>query len=157
MSTRTIRRYSQAVKHYVVSEIEAGRLTIAEAQRRFGIRSNQTVYNWLKAFGKSTRTTHKVFVQMKHEQDPLTRREEEIRRLKAEKQALETALAQSRVEVLFLESLVRATEDHLGLEAGSLKKTAHPGHRASPRSNEALCREKRPGLCPEARFVAAAL
>jgi len=132
MATRTIRRYSEAVKHHVVTEIEAGRLSVSEAQRRFGIRGNQTVYNWLNAFGKSTHTATKVFVQMKDEQDPMSRQAEEIRQLKAEKQALESALAQSQVKVLFLESLVTVAERHVGVEAGHFKKNFAPKPSTSP-------------------------
>lgn len=132
MATRTIRRYSEAVKHHVVTEIEAGRLSVAQAQRRFGIRGNQTIYNWLKAFGKTTHTATKVFVQMKDEQDPLTRQAEEIRHLKAEKQALESALAQSQVKVLFLESLVTVAERQVGVAAGHFKKNFAPKRSMPP-------------------------
>lgn len=132
MPTRTIRRYSQAVKHHVVTEIEAGRLSVAEAQRRFGIRGGQTIYNWLAAFSKSTHTATKVYVQMKDEQDPLSQRDQQIRRLEAEKQALESALAKSQVKVLFLESLVTVAERHVGVETGHFKKNFAPKASLSP-------------------------
>ena len=120
MSKGVVRRYSRAVKLNVVEEIEAGRLTVSEAQRRFGIRGNQTVYNWLKAFGSHRPTT--VYVQMKDEQDPLTQRDEEIRRLKAEKQALESALAQKDLKLLLAESAIEVAEEHFGCETGFIKK-----------------------------------
>lgn len=100
MSTRTSKQYSLAVKQHVVTEIETGRLSVAEARRRFGIRGSETVYRWLRAFGKQTRTATKVYVQMKHEQDPLDEKKAEIRKLKAEKQALESALAQKELKLL---------------------------------------------------------
>ena len=128
-----IRHYSQAVKLYVVTEIEAGRLSVTEARRRFGIRGNNTIYNWLKAFGKSSHTRPQIYIQMKDEQDPLTQRETEIRELKAEKQALESALAQSQVKVLFLESLVTVAERHVGVETGHFKKNFVPQDSTMPK------------------------
>lgn len=130
MATRVVRRYSEAVKLHVVTEIEAGRLTRAEASRRFGIRGNQTLPNWLKQFGKSPHTATRVYIQMKDEHDPLTQREEEVRHLKAEKQALESALAQSQVKIIFLESLVTVAERSVGMEPGHFKKNF--GAKVSP-------------------------
>lgn len=120
MTTRTTRYYSLALKHHVVREIEAGRLTVSQAQTRYGITSFQSIYRWLDTFG--TQTAVKVHVQMKDEQDLLSQREAEIQRLQADKQALESALAQSQVKLLLLESLIAVAEKHVGMEAGAFKK-----------------------------------
>lgn len=122
MPTRPMRRYSQAVKHHVVTEIGAGRLGVTQAQQRFGIRSSTTIYTWLNSFGTNNHRPTKVYIQMKDEKDPLSLREKEILRLKADKQALESALAQSQVKLLLLESLVAVAEEHVGVEAGHFKK-----------------------------------
>lgn len=121
-TTPTVKHYSEAVKHHVVTEIEAGRLSVAEAQRRFGIEGSATVYRWLRAFGKSTRTATRLYVTMKDEQDPLAQRDEQIRKLKADKQALESALAQKELRLLMAESFITVAERHFGCEEGFIKK-----------------------------------
>jgi transposase-like protein len=121
-----MKHYSQAVKHHVVTEIEAGHLSVAEAQRRFGIQSAETVYRWLRAFGKSTRTATRLYVTMKDEQDPLAQRDQQIRKLKADKQALESALAQKDLKLLMAESFITVAERHFGCEEGFIKKNFVP-------------------------------
>lgn len=130
MPTRTTRHYSQAVKRHIVAEVEAGRFSVTEAQRRFGIRSNQTIYNWLNALGAHPAT--RVYVQMKDEQDPITQRDEEIRRLQAEKQALESALAQKELKLLVAESALDVAERHFGCEPGFIKKNFAPKWSTKP-------------------------
>lgn len=122
MPTPVLRHYSEAVKVHIVTEIEAGRLTVSEARRRFGIRGQQTIYTWLTKWGKTPRTATQIYIQMKDERDPLTQRAEEIRQLRADKQALESALAQSQLKVLFLESLITVSEQSVGMQAGTFKK-----------------------------------
>lgn len=126
MSQRTVKRYSFALKKHVVEEIEAGRLSVAQARRRFSIGGNQTVYRWLEQFGKHPRTTTKVYVQMKHEHDPLDQAQQTIRELEQHKQALESALAQKELALLMSESFLRAAEDHFGCEPGFIKKNCTP-------------------------------
>lgn len=132
MPTRALRYYSQTLKLHVVTEIEAGRLTITQAQRRFGIRARQTIYNWLKTFGQHTHCATKVYVQMKDEQDLLKQREEEIRRLQQEKQALESALAQKELKLLLAESAIIVAERHFGCDEGFIKKNFAPASSTPP-------------------------
>ena len=126
MSQPTIRRYSFALKKHIVEEIENGRMSITEARRRYSIGGNNTIYRWLRQFGKHPRTATKVYVQMKHEKDPLAQRDEAIRQLKAQKQALESALAQKELKLLMAESFLSAAEEHFGCEAGVIKKNFEP-------------------------------
>lgn len=114
MANPSLRHYSEPLKHYVVTEIEAGRLSIAQAKRQFGIGGNNTIYRWLRLLGNHTRTATNIYVQMKNEPDPLAQRDQHIRELQQEKQALESALAQSQLTILTLESTLAVTERHLG-------------------------------------------
>lgn len=132
MSQPTVRRYSFALKKYVVEEIENGRMSVAQARRRYSIGGNETVYRWLRTFGNHPRTATRVYVQMKDEQDPLTQRDEEIRQLKAEKQALESALAQKELQLLLSESFLTVAERHFGCEAGFIKKNFAPTPSTKP-------------------------
>lgn len=126
MSTRTIRRYSFPLKLHVVTEIEAGRLSVAQARRRFGIAGNETVYRWLRQFGKTPHTATKVYVTMKDEQDPFEAHKAHLRALENQKQALESALAQKELQLLMAESFIKAAEAHFGCGPGFIKKNCVP-------------------------------
>lgn len=132
MSQPTVRRYSFALKKHLVEEIENGRMSVAEARRRYSIGGNETIYRWLRSFGKHPRTATTVYVQMKHETDPLAQRDEEIRQLKAQKQALESALAQKELQLLMSESFLTVAERHFGLEEGFIKKNFEPTRSTKP-------------------------
>ena len=80
-------RYSSAFKQKVVSEVESGKLTVAEARGVYDIKGADTIPNWLKKFGKN-HLLHKVIrVEMKDEKD-------KIKELGRQKRELESALAQ---------------------------------------------------------------
>ncbi|MBI2417261.1 MAG: transposase [Ignavibacteriales bacterium] len=48
--------YSSAFKRKVVQEIEEGKLSVEEANRRYGIKGHSTISKWLKAMGNN----HKI-------------------------------------------------------------------------------------------------
>ena len=52
--SRTIYRDSLAFKQKVISEIESGQITIAEARRIYDINGATTFNDWLQKFGKKT-------------------------------------------------------------------------------------------------------
>jgi len=98
-------RYSSAFKQKVVSEIESGKLTIAEARKIYDIKSSSTIYEWLKKHGKNHLIKKVVRVQMRDEKD-------KIKELERQKRELESALAQAHLKNLCLESLIESVEAH---------------------------------------------
>ena len=98
-------RYSQAFKQKVVSEIESGKITVADARKIYDIAGHGTIENWLKKFGKNHLLAKVVRVEMKDEKD-------KIKELEREKRQLESALAQAHLKVIGLESLIDCAEDH---------------------------------------------
>lgn len=60
---RTRRDYSMTFKLQIVTEVEEGILTCAQAQRKYGIQSKSTIFVWLKKHGtfdwKELRTVSK--------------------------------------------------------------------------------------------------
>lgn len=48
---RTQRDYSMSLKLQIVSEIEQGKLSTREAQRKYGIQARSTIVQWLRKFG----------------------------------------------------------------------------------------------------------
>lgn len=114
MSDRRMQlRYSLAFKQKVVSEIEAGKITIADARRIYDIHSSGTIYVWLRKFGKNHIIQKIVRVEMKDERDKL-------KELERQKHELESALAQAHLKILCLESLVECVEQHYHID---VKKT----------------------------------
>lgn len=105
----TIMRYSTPFKLKVIAEIESGKLTIEAARMLYDIRGSATISAWMRKYGKGDLTSKIVRVQMKSELG-------ELKKLKKEKQELESALAQSHLKILCLESLVEATEEHYKID-----------------------------------------
>jgi transposase-like protein len=107
--SRTINRYSTAFKLKVVSEIECGKLSIAQARQVYDIGGGSTIQDWLRRHGKNHLLAKVVRIEMADEMS-------KIKRLEQEKQALESALAQSQLKILALESLIEAAEGQYGIE-----------------------------------------
>lgn len=117
MSRREINyRYSPAFKQKVISEIESGQLTIAEARKIYDIKSQPTIYEWLRKYGKNHLINKVVRVEMKDEKDKL-------KELERQKRELESALAQSHLKNLCLEALIECVEERYQVD---VKKTFGP-------------------------------
>ena len=124
MSERGITyKYSTAFKQKVISEIESGKLTIAEARRIYDIKSNATIYRWIQKFGKNHLVTKVIRVEMKDEKD-------KFKELQQQKRELESALAQAHLKNLCLEALIECVEERYGFD---VKKTF--GQKAQKKSS----------------------
>ena len=102
-------RYSQAFKQKVVSEIESGKITVAEARKIYDITGIGTIENWIKKLGKNHLLTKVVRIEMKDEHD-------KIKQLERHQQQLESALAQAHLKIICLESLLESVEDHYRID-----------------------------------------
>ena len=98
------RRYSEAFKQQVVAEIESGRLSYHGAAVKYGIATGATITNWVRQRGQNHLLPKVVRVESMNERD-------QIKALLAEKQRLESALAQSQLKIMVLEELIKVTED----------------------------------------------
>lgn len=119
---RIIKRYSSAFKQKVISEIESGKLTIAEARKVYGINGSGTIHDWLRKYGKDHLINKMVRIEMKGERD-------RIKELERQKRKLESALAQAHLKNLCLEALIECVEEHYQVD---VKKTF--GSEASKKS-----------------------
>ena len=106
---REVRRYSQSFIHHVVEEVESGQLTASAAGRRYGIGGAATVSSWLRKYGKQHLLAKVVRVEHPEERDRL-------KALEARNRELESALADSQVKLLALESLLEVAEEHYGTD-----------------------------------------
>lgn len=101
---KVIYRYSEAFRQKVVSEIESGQLSIYQAQKVYSIYGSVTIQKWIKRLGKNHLLRKVVRVEMKDERD-------RIKTLEQEKKKLESALAQTQLKVLALETLIEVAEE----------------------------------------------
>ena len=124
MSRRGINyRYSSAFKQKVISEIESGQLSIAKARKIYDIKSQPTIYEWLRKYGKNHLINKVVRVEMRDEKDKL-------KELERQKRELESALAQSHLKNLCLEALIECVEERYEVD---VKKTF--GQKAQKKSS----------------------
>lgn len=114
--TRCI-RYSEAFRRKVVEEIECGKYSISGAMKVYDIGGSTTIQKWIRRFGKRHLLGTIVRIEMKNETD-------KIKALEKEKQALESALAQSQLKIIALESTIAVLEEKSG--AVVKKKTDVP-------------------------------
>ena len=128
------KRYSEAFKLQVLSEIEGGHLTPAQAVRKYGLSHCSMINYWSKQYRKP----HLLRKVVRIETPTEPTQNDILKQLKAEKQKLESALAQSQIKIIALESLIDVAEDHYQID---IKKNSGLKPR-EPRSKESKCSKK---------------
>ena len=103
-------RYSLAFKQKVVSEIESGHITVAEAKRIYDINSGGTLYRWIRQLGKGHLIKKVIRVEMKNEKDKL-------KELERKNRELESALAQSHLKNIVLESVIESIDELYSIDS----------------------------------------
>ena len=110
-------RYSEAFKIAVVRELEENDLPFAQVQRKYGIRGCATVQQWARKYGNGSRGKV-VRVQKPEEIDELKRLRERVRRL-------ETALADTNVDLAIERAYTRLACERAGIkDVDGFKKKA---------------------------------
>ena len=112
---RRIVRYSEAFKHQVVSSIESGELSIAEARVKYGITGCETIQTWIRKLGKNHLLCRVVRIESPMEVN-------QIKLLKARILELERALAQTQLECLSSEAYLHQACQELGMDVETFKK-----------------------------------
>lgn len=123
-------RYSEAFKLMLVTDIEKGKLTISEASRIYEINGTNTIYQWLRKYGKNHLIRKFVRIEMKDEKSI-------ILELQAKVQELEQALSSVVVQNICYESYIESIDSRLSEEE---KKTLFLS--LSPEQRRALSRRK---------------
>jgi transposase-like protein len=95
-------RYSEAFKSQVLSEIEAGELTIADARRKYAINGVHTIPNWARKSGRFGIVSKLIKVESPKERNQTKALKEENRRLKETiaDLVLDRKIAESTLEVI---------------------------------------------------------
>ncbi len=100
-------RYSETFKIHVVSEVENGKLSLAEANRKYNIAGHTTVSKWCKKYGKGTNNqTHLRGTIMAKEEHEILRLHNEIKTLKAN-------LEDAHMKNVVLETMIDIAEEEL--------------------------------------------
>src|SRR3954466_7646870 len=110
-------RYSQAFKMEVVRELEETDVSFAEVRRKYGIKGCATLNSWLGKFGNGSRGKV-VRVEKPEEINELKRLKERVRRL-------ESALADSNLDLALERAYTRLACQRAGIaDVADFKKKA---------------------------------
>jgi len=95
-------RYSEAFKTEVLNEIESGKLTFAQARRKYQIAGVTTITKWAKKSGRFGIIPKLIRVEKPNERDEAKALKEENKRLKEAiaELVLDRKIAESTLEVL---------------------------------------------------------
>lgn len=102
---RRRRRFSEAFRKEQVALIESGKVTIQEVSRMYEVKA-QNVRRWLHKYG-TKELPKPIVVQSSRDIDRLRELEEENARLKQQ-------LGSERMQVVYLEGLVKLAKERLG-------------------------------------------
>lgn len=115
--TKKYVRYSESFKQQVLSEIEEGHCTIAEARRKYGINGMTTIQSWARKYGSFGILPKMVRVEKPNEKDRLKALEDENKKLK---EALADAVLDRKIAEGTLEVICRQR----GWDVEEIKKKA---------------------------------
>ncbi len=109
MERRPERRYSEAFKLQVVSELESGKLgSIGEANRRYGISGTRTVRGWIRKYGKEHLLPRMIRVETPNEKD-------RVKELQKENERLKRTLADTHMKAVLFESWFEIACEEFGV------------------------------------------
>ena len=110
-------RYSEAFKMEVVRELEESGAAFLHVRRKYGIKGDGTVQNWVRKYGHGTRG-RMTRVQKPEEIDELARLKERMRRL-------ESALAEAHVDLALERAYTHLACERAGItDVEAFKKKA---------------------------------
>ena len=113
-----VKRYSQAFKQKVVCEIEAGQLSVGQAQKLYRIGGSSTIENWINQLGKNHLLAQRVRIETTEEVN-------RVKELESDKQELESALAKAHLKIATLESLLGQAEQLCGIDIKKSETSKH--------------------------------
>ena len=100
-------RFTEALKLHVVREVESGRISSSEANRRYGILGHSTILKWCRKYGRLP------WVPLKGNKGLMDEKDIELLRLKNEIKELKRELENARMKNVVMETLVDVAEREL--------------------------------------------
>jgi transposase-like protein len=110
-------RYSEAFKSQVLTEIESGQMSIAEARRKYNITGAHTIPNWAKKSGRFGIVSKLIKVESPKERD-------QAKALKAENKRLKEMIADLVLDRKIAESTLEVLCEQQGWDIEQVKKKA---------------------------------
>ena len=112
---RTQKDYSLSLKLQIVREIEQGRLSTTQAQKKYGIQSYSTVLNWLRKYGNFDWENQTPLKMEKTPEQKLMELEQEVRLLKKQKAFLEKQVERSDKKVILFDMMISVAEEEFNI------------------------------------------
>jgi transposase-like protein len=112
---RPPRRYSENFKQLIVSEYESGGLNKDQLQRKYDIRGNHCIQNWLRKYGKLVYPIYKSIGRPMKDKQQQHIKELEAE-LKQENKALEKKLKEAELQLAVYKKFVEIAERELNIE-----------------------------------------
>lgn len=91
-SKRTQKNYSLAFKLQIVEEVEKGKLTYKQCQRKYGIQGRSTVLVWLRKHGRLNWQKRNPMEGKETPQEEIQRLKKELKRTETDKKILQIAI-----------------------------------------------------------------
>ena len=127
-----VKRYSQAFKIKVVGEYESG-ASVRSLEQKYGIGGATTIKRWVGRYGRSGYRHEVVRIQSAADH-------EHVQAMKERIAALESALAQSTLDIRMLSATLAVASEELGID---LKKTFAPKSSSTSQERERPVGQKR--------------
>ncbi len=99
----------------IVKEIEEGRLSSGEAQKKYGIQSYSTVLGWLRKYGNFDWENKKPITMSKTPEQKIMELEQEVLLLKKQKAFLEKQVERSDKKVILFDMMISVAEKEFNI------------------------------------------
>ena len=120
---RTQKDYTMSLKLQIVQQIEQGKTTVTEAQKRYGVQSRSTVVKWLRKYGNFDWENQIPDSMAKSPEQKLLEQQQEILLLKKQKALLEHQLSQIDKKVILFDMMIDLAEKEYNIP---IRKNSKP-------------------------------
>ena len=120
---RTQKDYTMSLKLQIVQQIEQGKTTVTEAQKRYGVQSRSTVVKWLRKYGNFDWENQLPDSMAKSPEQKLLEQQQEILLLKKQKALLEHQLSQTDKKVILFDMMIDLAEKEYNIP---IRKNSKP-------------------------------
>lgn len=112
---RTQKDYSLSLKLQIVIEIEQGRLSATQAQKKYGVQSYSTILNWLRKYGNFDWENQTPSNMAKTPEQKIMELEQKVRLLEKQKAFLEKQVEQSDKKVILFDMMISVAEEEFNI------------------------------------------
>ena len=114
---KIVNYYSDEFKLQVIKEVLSGEITKEEARRKYNIKGKSAVLNWMRKFGYVSIKTKESLPLYKMNEDTTKKiSDTELKRLKAEKEALQEELELAKLKLEGYQIMLRIGKEKLGVD-----------------------------------------